>query len=678
MKNIRRFCCGILSLAVGLSLSAAPRAEAAVRRAWDVKDAFRMKSLRDLEASPRGDALLYVVSERTLEPEGSSSSLWIHPLNGGNPGPLAGLPADISSPRWSPDGSRIAFFGSDDSGMGLWVVRRDGSALQKLAPAEKSNAYVGMRDNELCWLPDGTALVYNAAGPRHYDHDFSPLDPPTRNDVMVIDRLLYKAFYYYSDLRRTHVFRVPAAGGTPTALSSGDFDYHSISVSPDGKRVACISNRTGRDDENSNNDICILSAEGGNLVQLTRTAGPEYAPFWSPDGSKIAYLGRERDHRSKESDAENYKVCVIPASGGEPVNLTAPLDQWSTSPRWSADGKRVYFTADNAGRVCLYEAPAGGGKVRPIIEDDGQVGAYAVGPDGRVYFVYRDFAHPDEIDSVDGSGANRRKLTAFNDALAAEVDILKPESFVCRSFDGLKVQGWILKPLNFVEGRKYPMVLNIHGGPHGQFGYVIAPFVQYLAANGYAVMFSNPRGSTGYGQEFSDGCIGDLGGGDYRDVMACVDHVIGRFPWIDAERLGVTGGSYGGYLTNWIITHTDRFKAAVPVAGISNLISDWADANPDWFESDGGFMPMEDYDRAWAMSPLKYVAACKTPTLFIHGAWDFCVNLGQAEEMYTALKKLGVDAVLAIYPNEGHGVRQPRHQVDYHTRALAWFDKYLK
>jgi acylaminoacyl-peptidase len=268
---------------------------------------------------------------------------------------------------------------------------------------------------------------------------------------------------------------------------------------------------------------------------------------------------------------------------------------------------------------------------------------------------------------------------SFNKKFSEEVDIVKPEAFTCKSFDGWQIEGWIMKPQGFKEARKYPMILNVHGGPHSQYGYNVSALFQYFAANGYAVMYTNPRGSTGYGQKFSDGCVGDLGGGDYKDVMACVDYVLEKYTFIDSQKLGVTGGSYGGYLTNWITTHTNRFKAAVPVASISNLISDWgADANPDWFESDGGFMPLENYEKAWDMSPLKYVADCKTPTLFIHGAWDFCVNLGQAEEMYTALKKLGVDAVLAIYPNEGHGLTQPEHVVDYHQRALAWFDKYLK
>lgn len=647
-------------------------------RPWDVKDGFRMKSIRDLEISPDGEFLSFVVSERNPDNDQTTSTLWLLPLAGGAPKPSLSLPGAISNPKWSPEGKRIAFFASDKEGLGLWVMAGDGSVKKKIADLEKSNAYLGMRGNELCWSPDGKRIAYNAAGPRYYDHNFSPTNPPTGNDVMVINRLLYKAFYYYADMRRTYVYVIPSDGGKPQQISFGEYDYHSISWSPDGKRIACISNRTGKDDYNSNNDICLLSTDGKTLLQLTRTIGPEYWPIWSPDGSKIVYLGRTRDHRSKESDAEFYKVYVIPANGGTPVNLTVSLDQWSMSPVWAYDGKRIYFTAQDTGRVCLYEASIEGGKVAPIIEDYGQVGSFAPRKNGDVYYVFQDFAHPAEIYRV-GAGGKKERLTFFNQKFSEEVEIVIPEEFTCKSYDGLQIEGWIMKPANFREGKKYPLILSVHGGPHGQYGYSISALFQYLAARGYAVMFPNPRGSTGYGQKFSDGCVGDLGGGDYKDVMACLDFVLGKFKFVDPQKMGVTGGSYGGYLTNWIITQNNRFKAAVPVASISNLISDWGtDANTDWFESDGGFMPFENYEKAWAMSPLKYVKNCKTPTLFIHGAWDFCVNLGQAEEMYTALKKLGIDAVLAIYPNEGHGLSQPAHIVDYHQRALAWFDKYLK
>lgn len=648
------------------------------KRAWQLEDQFKIKRISELETSPDGLELIFVVSETNLALKKTLSTLWSYSLTNKSMKALLQVEGSIDSLRWSPNSARIGYFSSSGGELALWVMKRDGSEPKKLTVLERSNAYIGMRGNELCWSPDSQRLAYNAAGPKYYDHTPTPLNPPTGNDVMIVDKLGYKAFYYYSDRRRTYVYLIAADGGQPRLISFGDYDYHSISWSPDGRWIACVSNRTGRDELNHNNDICLLSIDGKKLIQLTKTIGPEYMPVWSPDGQHLAYLGRIRDRRSKESDAEFPKVYVIPAKGGKPINLTEPLDQWSQSIRWSKDGKHVYFTAQNKGRVSLYVAPREGGQVTPLIEDYGQISSYALGPEGEIYYVYQDFTHPVEIYRYNPNNYLKEKLTSFNQEFVNTVAMVEPERIVARSFDGLEIEGWLMKPLNFKKGKKYPLIVSIHGGPHAQYGYNVSPFFQYLAANGYVVMFCNPRGSSGYGQKFSDGCVGDLGGGDYKDIMACVDYVIKNYDFVDSNRMGVTGGSYGGYMTNWVITHTNRFKAAVPVASISNLISDWADANPDWFESDGGFMPFENYEKAWDMSPLKYVKNCRTPTLFIHGAWDFCVNLGEAEQMFVALQKLGVPSVLAIYPNEGHGLRQPEHIMDYYQRALNWFNRYLK
>jgi dipeptidyl aminopeptidase/acylaminoacyl peptidase len=651
------------------------------KRLWSAEDVFRLKSISELQISPDGRSLYFVLSDKSLEKNGGSSALWTMPAEGGAPKRITNPENSVSSPRLSPDGQKIAFFSTRDDELGLWMANADGSGEKKLTALETSNAYLGMTGNELAWSHDGRTLAYTAAGPRHYPYDPTPLTPPTGNDVMVVDRVLFKTFYYYSDLRRTYVWLISAEGGTPKQIASGNYDYHSISYSPDGKWIACVSNRTGEDDYNANNDLCLLSTEGKEMVQLTDTIGPEYWPVWSPTGEQILYLSRLRDHRSKESDAELYKVFVVPPTGGTPTDLTAPLDRWSTAPIWSHNGGQVYFKAQNHGRVGIYSAPPQGGKVDRVFEEDAQVQDFCLGPKGEIYFVATDFTHPSEIYRIPKSGAPKEQLTHFHKSLIEEVEIAESESFSYPSFDGITIEGYLMRPARFEEGRKYPLIHAIHGGPHGQYGYSLSrtSLLQYFAANGYAAMFINYRGSTGRGQEFSDLIVGDLCGGEYRDLMVGLDYVLENYPFLDSERLGVTGGSYGGYLTNWIITQTDRYKAAVPVASISHVLTDWGtDANPLWFESDGGFMPIDDPEKAWDMSPIKHVRNCKTPTMFVHGAWDFCVNLNQAELMFTALKKQGVESVLAIYPNEGHGVRRyPKQVLDYYQRSLAWFDRHL-
>jgi dipeptidyl aminopeptidase/acylaminoacyl peptidase len=660
-----------------LCLGFSPAAE---KRPWNLEDAFRTKDVRDLALSPDGTLLYFVLSETAQDANHYQSSIWVVPTGGGVPRSLTERDGSASSLRLSPDGMMVAYLSVGRDGITLWRMKGDGTDKRRLAVLEQSNSWLGETGSALCWSPDGKQLAYTAAGPRHYSNTPSPQDPPNGNNVLFVERLQFKAAYYYGDLRRTHVWVVNAEGGAPRQISAGEYDYHSIAWSPDGKSIACISNRTGRDDYNSNNDICLLSTEGKELVQLSHTVGPEYHPLWSPDGSKLAYLGRVRDHRSKESDAEFMKVYVIPSQGGDTVNVTALLDRWCSSTKWSADGTRIYFTAQDLGRVCLYSATADGKRVTPLIEERGQVRSFTVGRNGELYYAFADCSQPGEIFAANPDGSLKRKLTEFNAAFTEEVEIAPAEEFSYRSFDSLEMQGFLLRPHGFTPGVRYPMVLDIHGGPHSQYTYTISARLQYYAAHGYVVVFVNPRGSTGRGQSFSDLCVGDLGGGDYQDVMAGVEYVLGHYDFIDPRRMGVTGISYGGYLTNWVITHTNRFKAAVPISSICNLISMWGTGcNTDWFESDMGFMPIDDFERAWSVSPLKYIKHCTTPTLFVSGAWDFVTTLDQAEEMFVALKKSGVDAALAAYPNEGHGVRnEPRHTADYYRRSLAWFDKYLK
>lgn len=627
--------------------------------------------------------MLFRVSERDLDKNATYSSIWIWSEDRSDAVPLTDVTGSASTPRWSPDSNKIAYFADDGDQLALWTMNPDGSRQKKLTNLEQSNAYLAWSGpgNTLSWSPDGRQLAFSAAGPRHYAEDINPPHLPTGNDVMVIDRLLHKSVYFYSDLRRTHIWTVSATGGDPVQITSGDTDYHSFSWSPDGSRIACVSNQTGRDDFNANNDIVFVSPDGNDMQQLTYTSGPEYQVYWSPDASKLAYQGRIRSNRSKESDAELKKIYVMDLETDEVRNLTGLIDRWSNDFQWDPAGAdTVYFTAQNEGRVELHAASSDDGSITPIITDRGQVGDFSVAGNGKVYFVFQDFTHPVEVYRSDLDGSDREKLTALNQRFTDEVAIVDAEHFSYNSFDGLRIDGWVMKPADYRDGNRYPLILNIHGGPHGQYGYRLSAVFQEQSASGYVVLFTNPRGSTGRGQAFSDEVVGDIAGGDYQDLMTGLDYAIGRYKFIDSTRMGVTGVSYGGYMTNWIITHTNRFDAAVAVSSISNLISAWSEgSNPLWFESDMEKMPYEDYERAWDVSPLKYVHGATTPTLFINGRWDFITSLNQADAMFIALKKLGVDTRIALYPHEGHGVhRQPRHTADYHGRALAWFDRYLK
>jgi dipeptidyl aminopeptidase/acylaminoacyl peptidase len=459
----------------------------------------------------------------------------------------------------------------------------------------------------------------------------------------------------------------------------------------------------------------------GQVRQVTNTKGCEYEPAWSPDGKWIAYTATKRDVTTIDSVAEDTHVWIMSAGGDDRRELTASQDRRARNPRWRSDSHALYFSAGDRGQTLVYEAEVERGRVRPLfgaadqrrtaelnsefrgsldstspttVDQHIQVTAFSIynqlsrtelvaGPNRipiqltTVAAVISDPVHPGEL--WIGRGNVLTRATSHNDAYRRSGSLSEPEEYRFKSFDGTEIQGWLMKPLGWRADRKYPMILSIHGGPHGMYGYAFNPTFQVYSAHGYAVLYLNPRGSNGYGQKFSDGTLNEWGGGDYRDLMAGVDEALQRYPWIDPNRLGVTGGSYGGFMTNWVITQTPRFKAAVSVASVSNLISFYSTSlYQDLIHAEFGGFPWDNYDLLWQWSPLRYVRQAQTPTMFIHGESDNDVHITQAEEMYMALKRRGVETVLVRYPREGHGLREPRHRVDALERTLAWFDRFLK
>ena len=348
--------------------------------------------------------------------------------------------------------------------------------------------------------------------------------------------------------------------------------------------------------------------------------------------------------------------------------------------RWDADGKSLCFLARDHGKALVYRVAREGGEATPVFTVAGMVTDFALPrATGRGACVLSTPTRPPEVWTFHADGSGLAVRTRLNAAAVARWPLVEPREVTCKSFDGTPVQGWLMGPPGAKPDHKAPVILCIHGGPHGMYGYAFNAAFQAYAARGYAVLYLNPRGSTGYGQKFSDGTLNEWGGGDYRDLMAGVDEVLRTHSWLDSNRLGVTGGSYGGFMTNWIITQTPRFRAAVASASVSNLISFYATSvYQDLIHAEFGGAPWDDYDLLWRWSPMRYVKQVETPTLFIHGEQDNDVHITQAEEMYMALRRRGIDTVLVRYPREGHGLREPRHRQDALERTLAWFDKYLK
>jgi len=708
------------------------------RRPMAPADILRIANVGDAQISPNGDWVVYTVS--TTEGDQTVSTLWLvragERLSNVQPTsrqpeqrrnwdlpripvrPLLPQGWNATNPRWSPDGKNIAFLSTHDGQHGIWVSGPERRIPRFVTAVRETNFFITYAGESLAWSPDSKMIAYVSASE---ETDRDSLDGSSRNDdPRVIDRIQYKSRTSFSDRLRTHVWLTDVDQPQPRQLTSGPFYDHALSFSPGGDEIAFISNHETDPDASNNSDIFATNLQG-QVRQITQTAGCEYEPAWSPDGKRIAYTATKRPVTTIDSVAEDTHVWVMSASGDDRRELTTSQDRRARSPRWRSDSRALYFSAGDRGQTLIYEADVDQGKVRPVfgatdqirssevnsqlrgsldstspitVDQRLQVGSFSIsnqldsgefvsGPN-RIPFqlttmaaVISDPSHPGDL--WIGRGNVLTRVTTHNDAFRRSVASIEPEELRFRSFDGTEIQGWLMKPVDWREDRKYPMILSVHGGPHGMYGYAFNPTFQVYAARGYAVLYLNPRGSSGYGQKFSDGTINEWGGGDYRDLMAGVDEALRRYSWIDAGRLGVTGGSYGGFMTNWIITQTPRFKAAVSAASVSNLVSFYSTSlYQDLIHAEFGGFPWDNYDLLWQWSPLRYVRQAQTPTLFIHGEQDNDVHITQAEEMYMALRRRGVETVLVRYPREGHGLREPKHRVDALERTLAWFDRFLK
>jgi dipeptidyl aminopeptidase/acylaminoacyl peptidase len=715
------FICGILLFGAHGSF--------AQPRGMTPADTLRVANVSEAQVAPDGSAVCYTVS--TVEGNTTRASLWCAQLGDERivptqprrmPQQVLGGEWSVSRPRWSPDSRRLAFLATRGEQSGIWVMspRGEGRQPRFVVPVRSTNFHIPYAGESFAWSPDSRRIAFiNATEEAREDGTTgAPAAATTaderarRDDPRIVDRIQYKSRTAFSDTLRTHVWLTDVDDPAPRQLTSGQYYDHALTWNPRGEEIAFLSNHESDPDAVNNSDIFVVSTDG-RLRRLTETRGCEYEPAWSPDGKLLAYTATTREVTTIDSVAEDAHVWVIDAAGGKGRELTAAHDRRARNPRWSPDGVDIFFLAGDRGAILLYRVAASGGQVsgvllqrepqkatelppavqRPRI----QIGSFSLGRRALlpaastgdtqaasvIALTLSDPLTPAtlwvSVPSRIKTGAGIRLVAAHHTEVMRQFTLSEPEELNFRSGDNARVQGWLMKPLNFRETERYPLILSIHGGPHGMYGYGFNAAFQAYAARGYAVLFINPRGSTGYGQKFSDGTLREWGGGDYRDLMAGVDEALRKFSWIDRGRMGVTGGSYGGFMTNWIITQTTRFRAAVASASVSNLVSFYSTSlYQDLIHAEFGGFPWDDYDLLWRWSPLRYVRAVETPTLFIHGELDNDVHITQAEEMYMALRRRGVETVLARYPREGHGFREPRHRQDALERTIAWFDKYLK
>jgi dipeptidyl aminopeptidase/acylaminoacyl peptidase len=670
MSNMRKYCLAIAVIVLCWHSDIA-------RGQFAPEDLHRLRQVGDAQISPDGERIVYAVqhSDQMGRPD---SRLAVMTVATGASLPVGGADDHGSSPRWSPDGRKIAYLGSLNGESGLIVVSSDGTEPTFVASVQGTNHALPSTGDALAWSPDGTRIAYVSAS-------LGPESQNANGDPAVITRYLYKptaseGMTRFDDNRRVHIYVVDLATKKIDQLTSGNYYEHSLEWSPNGKEILFVSNHETKTDQVFNYDVFSIRVEDRVVRRLTDTKSAEYRPRWSPDGKEIVYLATTRPLTSSETTMEDTHVWLMDANGENRRDIGGSLDQRENSPEWAPDGKSVYFTGQTHGEVKLYNLPLDSMKPQavPGIGSSTSVSAFSISRNGRLaYTLHTKDDLPELYLWADDSS---KELTDLNRNVITATSIAPVVSFTFPSVDGLPVEAFLTKPLNLESGKKYPMIVMMHGGPHGQQGSGFDFKAQVYASHGYAALMVNYRGSTGYGQKFTDTIFRDQDGKEAQDVLWGVDAVLKQNPWIDGNRLGLEGGSYGGQLTNWIVTQTTRFKAAIPTAGISNLISvNYMQYYHDYIPVEFGGYPHTDHimDLLWERSPLRYVANVTTPVLFIHGENDNDVPIAEDEQFYIALKDVGVETVMLRYPREGHGLREVGHQIDGMNRSMAWYDEHF-
>ena len=659
-------------------------------RAVNIADLFAFRDLHDPQISPDGQWVAYAVGIADREADKNEERIWMTAAAGGEAIALTAEGVSSSHPRWSPDGKYLAFLSARNEGKTqVWLLNRQGGEAQKLTDTPQDV-------DDFAWSPDGKRLVLvlrdakpeelEEAKTKDQNKEKEGADKskkPKSEKPWVVNRLQFKRDTVgYLDRRRTHLYVFDVAAKSQTQVTSGDFDDDEPSWSPDGTRIAFTSNRSMPDpDRTYNADIWVVAAnnkdQGAHPTQVTANPGEDHSAAWSPDGKWIAYSS-QLDPKLFQYSTKQIAVVPAPELGGKPGEakvLTRALDRMATEPKFSLDGKSIYFIADDDGtqNLCLVEVatqkltrPIGG---RMMLYD------YSLSKTGEIAAQITTLDRPNEIFSLPAGKLTR--ITHANDEILAKLKLSQGEYVKFKSKDGTAVSGYLYKPVDYVAGKKYPTILRPHGGPVWAYYAEFDHLPQVLAANGYVVLFPNPRGSSGYGEDYCKAIFADWGNKDFQDDMAMVDYAIAQ-GITDPDKMGVGGWSYGGISTDFIIGQTKRFKAAISGAGAAEFTSMYGhdQYQKDYFTELG--YPWENtalWNRLGAFYRVKEIT---TPAMFMGGNIDWNVPILGAEQMYQALKALGRETELVVYPGEYHEFTVPSHLEDRLKRYLAWYGHYVK
>jgi dipeptidyl aminopeptidase/acylaminoacyl peptidase len=657
----------------------------AQKKPFDVNALLELKRIGDPQISPDGKLVAFTVQTVDVAANKKPVQVWIVPLEGGAPRQITQDGESNQRPRWSPDSRRIAYLSDRGGSSQIWMMDPDGrNAVQVTNLSTEADGHL--------FSPDGKNLVFTSAVYPECGADDAcnkkNLDAEKASKVKarIYTELLYRHWNTWQGKRRSHLLVIPVAGGTVRDLTPGQRDVPPFSlggaddydISPNGQEVCYSMNADPVPAASTDSDLYVVSIAGGQPLKITLTMGADSNPRYSPDGKYIAWRAQQR--AGYESD--RWRLMTLERSTGKVVNLTESLDRWVNSFTWSPDSSRLFFTMNDRGRQAIQVMPLTGGAAGRVVSGDSELDDMQLTRNGRtMVYTQQSGISPVEIFRASSSGGEAVALTHLNDQTLADHQLTQLEEFWVDGAEGAKVHSFMIRPPDFTPGRKYPVLMLIHGGPQGFWGHAWTYRwnAQVFAAAGYVVVMPNPRGSSGYGQKFIDEINNDWGGRAFDDIMAVADHIVSDVPFADASRMTAAGGSYGGYMIDWILGHTQRFKALISHDGVYNLTSEFGATEELWFPMwEYGGTPWDKPENYAKWSPNNFAQEFHTPTLVIHGEQDFRVPLNQGLELFTALQLQKVPSKLLLFPDEGHWVLKPQNSVLWYKTFIDWMDSWVK